>query len=194
MTATTLPIRKDFTRIEDPCGSKAALTRFISAISSGESSRSRNGALVKPMPCSPLMDPSSATTPSNKLRTARVRARCASRSCSSRLGHHDVDVNVAVACVAERRNRQPHSCRMRSTSANSSGTRPRGTTTSLLSFTGEILLQRRREFAPQIPDVARARLRTRRAGSAIAPAARHASSHEREFGLNGFRPSRRLRR
>ena len=40
-----------------PAGSNAALTRFMSAISSAESSIDRYGAFAKPMPCSPLIEP-----------------------------------------------------------------------------------------------------------------------------------------
>ena len=68
---------KIFPGFRIPFGSNAALTRFISAISSGESSMPMYGALAKPMPCSPLIDPSSATTRSNSARSASfARARC----------------------------------------------------------------------------------------------------------------------
>ena len=90
-----------------PCGSNACLTRFMSAIVSGVSSRPRYAAFVKPMPCSPLIDPSSATTPLEQL-PLRPRARAGARRRSSG-GDHDVDVDVAVADVAEARNRQSES-------------------------------------------------------------------------------------
>ena len=85
-------------------GSNACLTRFINAIISGDSSSPRYGAFANPMPCSPLIDPSRATTPWNSSRSA-----AAARRISSAFGRidHQVDVNVAVAGMAEAGNQQP---------------------------------------------------------------------------------------
>ena len=79
-------------------GRTRAFTRFISAISSAESSSARYGALAKPMPCSPLIDPSSATTRSKSSRSACPRARALVGVAAI---DHEVDVDVAVAGVAE---------------------------------------------------------------------------------------------
>ena len=73
-------IGKIFPGFRIPSGSNACLTRFISAISSADSSSGRNGALAKPIPCSPLIDPSSATTPANSARSASCARAISSAS------------------------------------------------------------------------------------------------------------------
>ena len=71
---------KIFPGFRMPRGSNACLIRRSSAISSADNSIDRNGAFEKPMPCSPVIDPSSATTPSNSSRSARRARATASRS------------------------------------------------------------------------------------------------------------------
>ena len=67
---------------------------------SGDSSIDQYGALAKPIPCSPLIEPSSATTRSNSSRSASARAPARlRRPCCD----HQVDVDVAVAGVTEAR-------------------------------------------------------------------------------------------
>ena len=115
----------------------------------GRQPRPRYGAFVKPMPCSPLIDPSSATTPWNSSASAscaRERPRIVGR-------HHDVDVDVAVADVAEARNpqREPRFERRRR-ARTARGMRAFGTTTSWLNLSGRDDLERRRDLAPHAPE------------------------------------------
>ena len=99
-----------------------------------------NGALAKPMPCSPLIEPSSATTPCEQRALGLVRPRDLLRVVRV---HHDVDVDVAVAGVAEARDPQAEVLADPPTSAKSSGMRPFGTTTSWLYLSGVIILSDR---------------------------------------------------
>ena len=102
LSARSVPSGKILPGFRMPCGSNAAFTRFISAISSADNSSDRYGALVKPMPCSPLIDPfqRNHALEQRALRLARPCQRLVVR-------HHDVDVNVAVAGMAEARNWEP---------------------------------------------------------------------------------------
>ena len=109
------------------------IERVLDALSSARSRRvtargQDTRAFAKPMPCSPEIDPSSATTPSNSSRSASAARRISSGVAGI---DHQVDVDVAVAGVPEARDQQTiaRGGRARS-SSNSAGTRPRGTTTS----------------------------------------------------------------
>ena len=126
---------KIFPGLRTPCGSNACLTRFISAISPGPSSSERKRAFEKPMPCSPLIDPSSETTPSNNSLTARSPRSAAVGSDGSSMTFTWMFPSPAWPKHAIR---SPCSRRSRSTSSSSCGTRARGTTTSLFSFFSEI--------------------------------------------------------
>ena len=142
-------------------GRTPALTRFISAISSGDSSIGRNGAFEKPMPCSPLIDPSSATTPSN----STFSASCARSISSASSGdHHDVDVDVAVAGMAEARDAQPVGV------ADAPDQREQLRDAALrhdhvvIELQRRDHLQRQRQLAAHAPQLLRVRLRPSRAG------------------------------
>ena len=121
-----------------PLGSNACLTRFMRAIIVGVTVRApRYGALVKPMPCSPLIDPSSATTP----RTGARSASCARRDPSGSSGvDHDVDVDVAVPHVTEATGSAARTAASGARRARrAAGLRPCGTTTSWLILSGAII-------------------------------------------------------
>ena len=155
-----------------PCGSKAAFTRFIRAISSAESSRPRYGALVKPMPCSPLIEPSSSKTPINNFRSAVFARDNASRSPGGTMMltwmfPSPAWPKQAIDKFASRR--------MVSTSVNSCGTRPRGTTTSLLSFTGEMFFSAA-DSSRRIRQISSRSASSPARRMSVAPAARQASS------------------
>ena len=66
-----------------PCGSKAALTRAISAIVSGESSSPRYFAFAKPMPCSPLIEPFEPDHPFEQLALRRSARAISAASAGS---------------------------------------------------------------------------------------------------------------
>ena len=66
---------KIFPGFKIPCGSNAALTRFESAMTSGDSSRPMYGAFEKPMPCSPLIEPFERDDTLEQLADGLLRAR-----------------------------------------------------------------------------------------------------------------------
>ncbi len=114
-----------------PFGSKACLTRFITAIVSGDTSSGRYFAFEKPMPCSPVTEPSSATTPSNSAcSVTRTRALVSGSLASTMMLTWMLPSPTWPKAGISR----PDSARSRSTSWNSSGMRPFGTTMSWLYF------------------------------------------------------------
>ena len=138
--ASILPKRsgEDLAGIENAVRIEGVLARASSARSPRrDSSIDRNGAFAKPMPCSPLIEPSSATTPANSTRSASCARRDLVRVAWR---HHDVDVDVAVAGVAEARDPQAVialRCGRRARTAR--GMRPFGTTTSWLNLSDAII-------------------------------------------------------
>ena len=130
------------------------------------------------MPCSPLIEPSSATTPSNSTPLGLVRAAhlvvVAGRD-------HDVDVDVAVAGVAEATECAGGSRASGGvTRSNSCGMRPFGTTTSWLNLIGVIVLSENDSSRRTRHNSSRsASSRARRIS--VAPASRQACSQRAPF-------------
>ena len=74
---------KDLSRVEKVVGIERRLDALHQRDLVGDNSIAMNGALEKPMPCSPLIEPSIATTPSNNSRSASCARWISSRSFGS---------------------------------------------------------------------------------------------------------------
>ena len=128
---------KIFPGLRMPCGSNAALTRFISAISSGDSSIGEERRLREADAVLAADRPFERDDAREQRALGLVRAR-------DLVGvvrvDHDVDVDVAVAGMAEARDAQPEVARDVARRARTArGIRPFGTTTSWLNLSGAII-------------------------------------------------------
>ena len=112
-----------------PLGSRACFTVRWSSRASFDTACGHQRFLARPMPCSPVMTPPQAMTwPKSSSSAALVFF---SRGGS---GPHDVDVDVAVAGVAEAGHLKPYFFCKRAVKPKRSSSRPRGTTMSSLNL------------------------------------------------------------
>ena len=173
--------REDLPRVQNP----VRIERRLDAPSRARSPRRQlepmYGAFEKPMPCSPLIDPSSATTPSNSSPIG-----CGARAPSRR---HPRATTMMLTWMLPSPAWPKHGIRRRwverkrRTSSIRAGTRPRGTTTSLFELEAGDRPQAR-------SDVSR-RTRPQRGALVLVGRAQHldrAGSAARRVDAMGLRP------
>ena len=133
-----------------------------------------NGAFANPIPCSPLIDPSSATTPANSTRSAScARATSAASSGSTMM----LTWMLPSPAWPKQRNPQPELA-----GADAIDEREQFRDPSLrhddvvIELERRDHLQRQRELAAHAPQLLRARASSRARRTSVAPASRHACS------------------